>query len=66
MATPEKRPSILSDRAYESIGAFAQLVRALDQGRLREATQQQRDLRRLGFAVDVRPLRDPHRRGGVR
>jgi hypothetical protein len=34
------------------------MIRALDLGRLREASRHQSELRRQGFDVAVRPLRD--------
>jgi len=58
-----------SDRAALAIGTFAALVTALDEGRWRQADREQDELRRLGFDINVRPLRDPApsaREGGGR
>jgi hypothetical protein len=49
----------LSDRAAELLGRFAGFVRALDDGELAKAAHEQREMRRLGCDVAVRPLDEP-------
>jgi hypothetical protein len=56
VSKPIRYPSV---RAAEAIGCFASFVSALDEGRLSRADRERSSLRRLGFAVEVRPLGEP-------
>jgi hypothetical protein len=65
MSRTKPNDRIPSPTAAEAIGRFVQLVDALDNGQLRQAGREQTELRRLGFDVEVRPLRASSQFGGA-